>query len=589
MQHLALLVVGVAVVCAVVTAQQVPSIEALGNGQIQVHATDLILDDQSTTTEPVSMVGLMAEIVTMRASMLKMGADMSKMQAELALIKGESINATFDAYPTWDEMQLEMDATSEAVKNDVLVKQSEADREINTSVNAILARPDIQGLPETTVTVADLASNMKYVLAHSANVTKCATDGSVHVGDGTCESPVPNCPKPDDITGGSVALSSVYIIPGVTATYTCTSDTTFLLGPKTRVCSSETKTFSGKAPVCTKCAIANCDVCADSLASAPRKCSKCADNHDLSFDKSKCAERTDSMYVLGGRPIQNNGHNYVECEELKPNAIGWSNFNPRLPNQGSHGAAYMVNDIIYHISASVRYASTNIFSRLKKGSNSWERFPRTIGRVESNREMPFHAAAGSKLYLFGTSISEVFDPTTNKWTAVSKLPTPRSYGATAVVPSGQGFKIVCLGGRQLNNRPTATVNVFDTVKKTWAVAPSMSSQRTYHAASSYGTKVVVMGGLDESNNPSVLCEVLDIATNKWTTMTEMPHFRADMSSGPMPIFGSKIYIPSAHQMDNHDRTGGPMLVYDVEADTWGQGPSQIRKKGQYTIVVGSRS
>ena len=60
-----------------------------------------------------------------------------------------------------------------------------------------------------------------YLLAHSANVTACASTGDVHTGDGTCVDPVPQCPTPTAPRSGTVRLSADFIIPGVTAEYAC--------------------------------------------------------------------------------------------------------------------------------------------------------------------------------------------------------------------------------------------------------------------------------------------------------------------------------------------------------------------------------
>lgn len=79
----------------------------------------------------------------------------------------------------------------------------------------------LAGLPQTQQAVSDLVDSVNYLLAHAQNVTLCAANGTVHAGDGSCVSPVPRCPMPTAPSGGSVSLSSDYIIPGVTATCVC--------------------------------------------------------------------------------------------------------------------------------------------------------------------------------------------------------------------------------------------------------------------------------------------------------------------------------------------------------------------------------
>lgn len=96
----------------------------------------------------------------------------------------------------------------------------------------------------------------RYLLTHADNVTLCGSDGGVHVGDGECASPVPTCESPGVPDEGEMVLSSPYILPGTTATYTCPNAGTFLQGPPLRTCTqgtSENKKnhFDGADPKCT--------------------------------------------------------------------------------------------------------------------------------------------------------------------------------------------------------------------------------------------------------------------------------------------------------------------------------------------------
>ena len=62
-----------------------------------------------------------------------------------------------------------------------------------------------------------------------------------------------------------MALSSEYIIPGVTATYQCSADGTFLLGPEVRTCIEKTRAFSDASPTCPECKVDNCVKCKGSV------------------------------------------------------------------------------------------------------------------------------------------------------------------------------------------------------------------------------------------------------------------------------------------------------------------------------------
>lgn len=192
--------------------------------------------------------------------------------------------------------------------------------------------------------MSDLADNVKYLIAHSANVTSCATSGEVHIGDGTCIDPVPQCPRPAKPVNGSVELSADFIIPGVTATYSCPGHLAFVAGPKVRTCIEASLEFDGADPVCSVCEVTNCIRCVNHVDT----CAECAYGHDLSADSKSCQERLGTIVVMGGSP--GSGHNFRRSQSLAAKATSWSRFYPTPPITASGGAAALIRGTIYLVS-----------------------------------------------------------------------------------------------------------------------------------------------------------------------------------------------------------------------------------------------
>jgi hypothetical protein len=124
--------------------------------------------------------------------------------------------------------------------------------------------------------VTRLEGVVSSLLDHAANVTACAAGGDIHIGDGACVDPVPRCPRPMAPSYGAVALSADFIIPGVTATYTCGGANMFLSGPTVRTCNESLLGFNGAVPECLVCGVVNCLQCVDSV----NTCATCALGHD---------------------------------------------------------------------------------------------------------------------------------------------------------------------------------------------------------------------------------------------------------------------------------------------------------------------
>lgn len=197
---------------------------------------------------------------------------------------------------------------------------NDASRMINNTVAPIesrlgIAETTLVGLPQTQQAVAALALDVNTLLAHAANVTSCAAGGNIHTGNGTCVDPVPQCQPPVAPQNGAVALSSHYIIPGTTATYTCSGTNTFVAGPTVRTCNASTQQFNGVAPQCLVCGVVNCLQCVNAV----NNCIRCATGHDLSSDGSQCVVRSNTAVLFGGQRAGSR-HNFNNVQVLQPNA-----------------------------------------------------------------------------------------------------------------------------------------------------------------------------------------------------------------------------------------------------------------------------
>jgi len=205
--------------------------------------------------------------------------------------------------------------------------------------------------------------------------------------------------------------------------------------------------------------------------------------------RSACDPRKSTVIIITGRPPLNNGHNYNEIEALEPNADKWRSFLPGLPGGGTYGSAGMIEGVIYVVTAMIRYAKTSNFFRLKPKASSWERFPSMKGGV-ANKNTPgaFHGTSSTKLYVFGTATSQVFTPKDNAWAVLEGMPSPRSYGATAVVSTlNQGkreFFFYCLGGVGVGGI-TDAVSVFDAQTNKWSQGVPLTSKRKAMAAAGH--------------------------------------------------------------------------------------------------------
>lgn len=552
MQRFAVLLAVVTV--AVVSAQQSrpPAIEAEGT-EVSIRGSDLVLRDTAGASDnpipPVSIRGLIAEVASLRAELSEMRANMSSR----------------------DGVQNQVDAAMAGV-------MAELRTEVAGQVNPLAARVAVNegalvGSGGMVGTVALLAADVEYLRAHVDNVTSCAAGGELHMGSGNCMDPVPQCPVPEAPDGGSVVLSAEFIIPGVTARYSCAGARAFVAGREVRTCVMDTQAFDGTTPRCLDCVVSNCLRCVN----ATNTCAVCAFGHDLSDDRSSCEERAMTIVWLGG---QYQRHNFGQAQALGPNTNQFRYFLP-YAGGGTGGAAAIIRGNTYLVTSS--------FRMLRRGATTWGTFSSTNGPPAS---FSFYATINGEgstedgFYIFGLDTAAVFQPAVDdtQWTrfaALSGNQEPRRYGATAVI----GKLIYCIGGRTQTNAVSDRIDVFNTTSRTWNTGPTLPDPRWGHSAAAYDGKIYVFGGRLGNGPVSNSVQELNPGTAQWVDKAEMPEAWEGMSTGPMPTYGNgEVIIPHAYKPNSGVATA---LKYSIRADSWEAGPSIAYRAGRYAVAFGT--
>jgi len=559
-------------------AEDVPTIGAVGD-ELYADAKDLQL--RLGGNEAVSMAGLMAQIKAM-------AADMEAMKQRMATLEAKK----FDDFATDGEVTDAVDAAAAGLQKEIFADTDAKSSATNARVDQLAGA--VAGFAQTKATVAALAKDMKYVLAHAENVSVCAEDGHAHSGDGECVDPIPSCPKPAQLSNsGTMTLSSEFVIPGVTARHACPKDGTFLKGPEVRTCSEKTGAFTGQAPECLDCKVLNCELCVG----AQDRCGTCAYGHDLSVGKDSCDERKDKVIILEGlRPSGWHAPRpYYSASMLEPNAGAWSELLPHAghPYTGSSGTGALIKGTIYLANYDARSKAAH-YVKLAPGSRKWATFTSMEAGGKGVTPGSFYATlngVGEKedgFYIFSRTASAVYKPGEDTWThfPMHSDSSARSYGATVAIKN----LIYLLGGGVGGTTASAKVDVFDASTGKFTDGVDMPSARKAHAAATYGGKIFVFGGVDAQNGrllDSVLMfDPAAAAGSQWSTRKEAPMQMSGMTTGQLPVFASGVVlIPYSYR---NDRSTENSFKYDVVNDKWDQGPKMIRPCGNYVALMGSR-
>jgi N-acetylneuraminic acid mutarotase len=174
---------------------------------------------------------------------------------------------------------------------------------------------------------------------------------------------------------------------------------------------------------------------------------------------------------------------------------------------------------------------------------------------------------------------------TIQWTEVAPMPTPRCYGATAVVDN----IIYTIGG--LENKPITgrVVEAYDPVTNQWATKASLPEGRFNMSAAAYNGKIYIFGGVNTELEVVDTVDVYDIATDTWTagiaTLLKPAAGVAAVTAGDMIyLFGGSrnpmMFVPSSYYFSD-------VYEFDPVALTFTAGtPMPVSRNMSFVGIVG---
>lgn len=165
--------------------------------------------------------------------------------------------------------------------------------------------------------------------------------------------------------------------------------------------------------------------------------------------------------------------------------------------------------------------------------------------------------------------SEIYDPAAGVFVATGSLATARSNFAASLLPDG---RVLVVGGRDSNLTPFASAEIWDPATGLWSAAGTMASARSSPTATPLADgKVLIAGGIATSSWSSAVAaaELYDPATGAFSATGSLStarhgHMAARLGSGDIVVAGGT--------------NSGSMITavierYDVATGTWAAGGS----------------
>jgi len=124
---------------------------------------------------------------------------------------------------------------------------------------------------------------------------------------------------------------------------------------------------------------------------------------------------------------------------------------------------------------------------------------------------------------------------------------------TAAVVNG---KIYVIGGAGEDNRPVASVEVYDPATGTWAARAKMPTPRALFGASTVRGTIYAVGGTTRGPDKLAVVEAYDTATDTWTRRADMPTPRKALSTA---VVDGKVYAIGGWGFDRPERSSSDHL------------------------------
>jgi len=249
------------------------------------------------------------------------------------------------------------------------------------------------------------------------------------------------------------------------------------------------------------------------------------------------------FYVVGGSALgQISG---PAVQSYNPALQRWRR-QPPLPRGLDHIGVTGLNGKIYTIggfTAGNKAPVADCYA-FDPHSGQW----RAIAPLPKARGSVSVAALDGKIHAVGGRDTEsrtehdVYDPATNTWTTAAPLPAGEGRDHMGLV-TYQG-KLYAIAGRFTDvDRPTDLLESYDPQTDRWTELPRMPSKRSGGAAAVYQGRLLYVGGelVNWINNGTFITnEAYDPRTQTWSELAPLPAGRHGFGAA---VIGGRVYLP----------------------------------------------
>lgn len=269
----------------------------------------------------------------------------------------------------------------------------------------------------------------------------------------------------------------------------------------------------------------------------------------------------------------------------------WTTLAP-LPVTSYSMGATVLNGTIYIVGVAKNGNTYNY--QYNPSTNTW--LAKTP--MPTNRVSFAVAACQNKIYVISGSPSatfaaptEVYDPKTDTWEQKDWISTPRISMEANVVDG----KIYVIGGGVPLNLfrviPASNVNeVYDPETDSWSYLERMPTAVKNYASAVVDGKIYIIGGSNPWDFPNValnLVQIFDPKINQWSQGTPIPIGVSGATAGATTgeLAPKRIYVLGGSPVDPESEPCNLTQVYDPEKNVWSTGAPMPTPDRDFGVAV----
>jgi uncharacterized repeat protein (TIGR01451 family) len=183
--------------------------------------------------------------------------------------------------------------------------------------------------------------------------------------------------------------------------------------------------------------------------------------------------------------------------------------------------------------------------------------------------------AGGRNFIDILASADIYDPASNTWSAASSMKTGRYFHTATLLPSG---KVLVAGGvSDLGGGAVlASAELYDPTSNTWSAAGSLATAHGYHTATLLPSGKVLLAGGNSFNN----AELYDPATNSWSAAGVISS--AHYFSTATLLLSGKVFLAGGYTGGNFLATAE---IYDPASNSWSPAASMALARGKHVATL----